>query len=96
MFLYEIDTDEHDQAPSRCLALDTAALTSLIGTLPTLRAVVLVGLEVREAWRSAAPALPSHVRVWFCQPGLLQQGRSSSAGLHGIKGQLPQWHDVAP
>jgi hypothetical protein len=96
MFLYEPHTGQHDQARSRCLALDTASLTSLIAMLPTLRAVVLVGRDVRTTWRAAAPALQSHVRVWFCQQGPVQQGRASSARGHIIRGQLPQWHDVAP
>jgi len=66
MFLHR-DTRDGKKGALEQLALDQGQLAGLIELLPSLKAVVLVGSGVQEAWAAAKPNVGTHVRVWRCE-----------------------------
>lgn len=66
MFLYPRSRREQSSVGGH-RALTQAHLNSLASWLPSLKAVVLVGSEVQEAWAAAKPNVGTHVRVWRCE-----------------------------
>lgn len=94
MFTYSA-VEEEEKTHVWSHRLEREDIEDLLGILPDLRAIVLVGGNVQTAWDLAQPVVAPGIRVWRCErPTALLKHDHPDRWL-AIPSRLPTWDDLA-